>query len=189
VIDKEQTMTTGTWTSFHRRGDVLRAVVTAADARRDGTLPMDVDGVAETFGDELSLLGALSLRWHTRLAGRIEHELMTHPADPEDAVIAAWRATAQELPGIRAVLDQHRDAPLDEAMAAAVRTSTGKEHVLLAVMAGRAGAHDAAAPRIGERLEALARADLRPAARPTPAGGRAASTPGLLERLKAALAA
>jgi hypothetical protein len=198
--EEEQTMTSrtsGSWSSFHRREDVLRAVVTALDARRDGTLPMDVDGVAQTFGDELNLVGALSLRWHTRLAGRIERELMTHPADPEDAVVAAWRATARELPGIRAVLDRPLDAPrdapldapLDESMAAAVRTSTEKEHVLLAVMAGLAGAQDTAASRHGERLEALARADLRPAARPTPAGGRAASTPGLLERLRAALAA
>ena len=43
-----------TWTSFHRRGEILRAVIAAADPRRDGLLPMDVDGVAETFGDELT---------------------------------------------------------------------------------------------------------------------------------------
>ena len=44
----------------------------AADARRDGLLPMDVTGVRETFGDELTLLGALQLRWHTRLSGHLE---------------------------------------------------------------------------------------------------------------------
>ena len=131
--------TPGSWTSFHRREDVLRAVVTAADTRRDGRLPMHVDGVAETFADELDLLGALSLRWHTRLAGRIERELGDHPGDPEDAVVAAWRATARELPGIRAILDEHRAAPHDDATAAALRTSTVKERALLAVMAGRAG--------------------------------------------------
>jgi len=62
-----------TWTTFHRRGEVLRTVIDAADARRDGLLPMDVPGVPETFGDELSLLGALQLRWHTRLSGRLDH--------------------------------------------------------------------------------------------------------------------
>jgi hypothetical protein len=60
-----------TWKSFHHRGVVLRAVIAEADARRDGYLPMQVEGVSETFGDELTLLGALTLRWHTRLAGRM----------------------------------------------------------------------------------------------------------------------
>ena len=64
-----------TWKSFHHRGEVLRDVIAAVDAREDGLLPMDVPGVAETFGDELTLIGALQLRWHTRLAGRIEREL------------------------------------------------------------------------------------------------------------------
>ena len=44
-----------TWTSYHRRGDVLRTVVATADQRRDGTLPTDVDGVAATFRDDLDL--------------------------------------------------------------------------------------------------------------------------------------
>ena len=42
-----------TWTSFHHRGEILRAVIATADVRRDGVLPLDVAGVAETFGDEL----------------------------------------------------------------------------------------------------------------------------------------
>src|SRR5687768_17251284 len=67
--DRSTDMTSTTWTSHHRRGEVLRRVMEAADERRDGVLPTDVDGVAETFGDSLDLLGALQLRWHTRLAG------------------------------------------------------------------------------------------------------------------------
>jgi hypothetical protein len=178
------------WTSFHRRGDVLRAVVAAADARRDGTLPMDVEGVAETFGDELALLGALSLRWHTRLAGRIERELMAQPSDQVAAVLTAWRATAAELPGVRAILDHHRAAPLDDAMAGALATATRKEHVLLAVMAGRTGAQDPAAPQTGEVLENRARAGLsRVTPREPGPRGHAAAAPSLLERIKAALAA
>lgn len=147
-----------TWKSFHRRGEILRTVITTADTRRDGLLPMDVEGVAETFGDELSLVGALSLRWHTRLAGRIERELMTQPMDLEAAVVAAWRRTADDLPGIRAILDHHRELPTDAAMADALARATAKEHVLLAVMAGRSSAADRAAARVGEQIERQARA-------------------------------
>jgi hypothetical protein len=174
-----------TWTSFHHRGEILRSVIATADVRRDGTLPMDVDGVSESFGDELTLLGALSLRWHTRLAGRIEHELTNQPMDLEQAVIAAWQATADELPGIRAILDHHRSEPLDAAMADAMAKATAKERILLAVMAGQVSGQDRAAVRVGELIEGNARATFRPVHR-IPATRHA---PGLLDRIKAALAA
>ncbi|PUA81027.1 hypothetical protein [Nocardioides currus] len=173
-----------TWTSFHHRGDVLRAVITQADARRDGLLPMDVDGVAETFRDELTLLGALALRWHTRLAGRIERELMTQPMDLEGAVLAAWQATAAELPGVRAILDRYRAEPLDAEMARAMTTSAAKEHVLLSVMAGRASARDDGAAAAGERIAERARASLT-----VPAPRAASGSPSLVERLRAVLTA
>jgi hypothetical protein len=190
----EKTMT---WNSFHHRGDVLRDVIAAADARTDGFVPMDVPGVAETFGDELTLIGALQLRWHTRLAGRIERELMEQPRDMEAldaAVIAAWRATADELPGIRAIVDRYRAEPLDDEMAQALTKATSKERLLLAVMAGRVSTNvngpDAVAVRVGEQIEARARASYR---RPVGAAeGRPAhlgSRPGLMGRLLAALAA
>jgi hypothetical protein len=178
---KESTMT---WKSFHRRGEILRTVIAAADRRRDGLLPMDVEGVAETFGDELSLLGALQLRWHTRLAGRIERELMAQPMDLESGVVAAWQATATELPGIRAIVDHYREAPLDEAMADAMAKSADKEHILLAVMAGRVSGQDATAARVGEAIEAEARATFRPV---RTASGHAG--PSLLGKIRAALAA
>lgn len=169
-----------TWKSFHHRGEVLRAVIAEADASRDGHLPMHVDGVAETFRDELTLLGALTLRWHTRLAGRIEHELMSQPLDLEGAVIDAWHATAHELPGVLEILTRHRAQPLDDVMAAAMATSAAKEHVLLAVMAGHASTHDAATVRAGARIADRARTThtTRPVA--------TASTT-LVERLKAVL--
>ena len=98
-----------TWTTFHHRGEVLRAVTQTADARRDGVLPMDVTGVRETFGDELTLLGALQLRWHTRLSGHLERALLDHPTDLEQAAIdglardgrrpAGHPAGARSLPG------------------------------------------------------------------------------------------
>jgi hypothetical protein len=190
-------MTSTTWTSHNRRGETLRAVLTAADARRDGILPMDVDGVAETFGDELSLLGALSLRWHTRLAGRIERELMTQPMDLETAVVTAWVATAKEMPGVRAVLDHCLEQPRDDAMAQMMATTTAKEHVLLAAMAGRTSTGDALAVRVGEEIADRARAAYEQSAgdaRPTSHRGQGPGlveglVDGLVDRLRAVLAA
>ncbi|MBJ7356169.1 hypothetical protein [Nocardioides sp.] len=172
-----------TWTAFHRRGEVLRAVVETADQRVDGELPLYVPGVAETFADATDLLGALQLRWHTRLAGRIERELMTQPMDLERAVVTAWHRTADEMPGVRAILDRHLDHPLDDDMARVARTAATKEHVLLAVMAGLGGPADAASATVGARIEARAR-ETYVATRDL-----VERPPTLLGRLKAALAA
>ena len=179
------------WKSFQSRGDVLRAVISTADARRDGVLPLDVDGVAETFGDAMTLLGALQLRWHTRLAGRIEHELSNQPLDLEQAVIAAWHATADELPGIRAIVDHYRAEPMDTEMALAMLKSAHNEHLLLAVMAGRGSIESEAAARVGAQLEGKARATHVPVAPIVEVGRHAhhAHHLRLLDRLKAALAA
>lgn len=126
-----------TWTTVHRRSEVLRSVVDAVNARRDGVLPMELPGVAETFGDELALLAALQLRWHTRLAGRIELSLMDQPSDPETAVLDAWRATATELAGVRRVLDAYTEQPTSARMADAMSVARRKDRELLAAMAGR----------------------------------------------------
>ena len=171
-----------TWTAFHRRGEVLRAVVETADQRVDGELPLYVPGVAETFADATDLLGALQLRWHTRLAGRIERELMSQPMNLEEAVVTAWQRTADEMPGVRAVLDRHRAHPLDVAMARVAATSAAKEHVLLAVMAGLGGPDDPESVHVGERIEKRARATYVPAS-------RVAGEPTLFDRLRAVLAA
>ena len=174
-----------TWTAFHNRGEILRTVIATADDRRDGILPMDVAGVAETFGDELALLGALQLRWHTRLAGRIERELMTQPMDLEQAVVTAWRGTRDEMPGVRQIVDHYRSEPTDAAMAQALARATAKEQTMLAAMAGRASVQDASAVRVGEAIEQRARSGRDPGAH------RADTEPheGFLEKLKAALAA
>jgi negative regulator of sigma E activity len=178
-----------TWTSFHRRGDVLRDVIAAADQRRDGVLPRDVDGVSATFADDLELLGALQLKWHTRLSGRIEREQMHQPMDLRAAVVQAWHQTADELPGIRAVLDEARSHPADDDTCEIMRKSADKEHILLAVMAGEASAHDARAAAVGARIEAEAKATW-PSYDPL-AGleNDHSERPTLLGRLKAALAA
>lgn len=176
-----------TWKSFHNRGEILRTVIATANTRRDGVLPTDVDGVAETFADDLELLGTLQLKWHTRLAGQIERELHEQPLDLPLAVVTAWGKACDELPGVRMVLDRYRAEPADEAMAQAFAIATVKEHALLAVMAGQgkigsAEAEAQSAP-IGARLEERARSAHRGAVvvdevRPT-----------FLERLRAVLAA
>lgn len=191
-------MSTRTWDTIHRRGEVLRAVVETTNERRDGVLPMELPGVAETFGDELSLVAALQLRWHTRLAGRIEAALMDQPMDLEDAVVAAWRGTAEELPGIRMVIDAATAHPTTQEMAEALETASRKDWVLLAAMSGKAAPGDAGAARVGRAIEQRARALYRPthaAPRPrsTDSATRADSVKdqlrGRLTRLKAHLAA
>lgn len=180
-----------TWTAFRSRGEILRTVSAVADDRLDtslaGRLPLDVDGVREAFDDELDLLGALQLKWHTRLAGRIDRALGSQPMDLEAAVIGAWHETAAELPGVRRVLDHHLEQPLDERMADALATATAKEQSMLAVVAGRAGAQDSGAAPVGATIESRARASRRPVRRPT--DRQAHRAPGLIDRLRAALAA
>jgi hypothetical protein len=178
-----------TWTSFHRRGEVLRDVIAAADQRRDGTLPLDIDGVSATFADELDLLGTLQLKWHTRLAGRIDREQMNQPMDLRAAVVRAWQRNAEDLPGIRAILDEHRAHPRDEATAEIMSKSAAKEHMLLAAMAGRASAQDERAAAVGARIEDDARASMAPYPVFDGFAPDDHERPTWVDRLKAALAA
>lgn len=173
------------WEAFHQRGDVLHAVITEVDIRRDGILPMDLPGVKETFRDELDLLSALALRWHTRLSGRFERELFTEPMDLENAVIATWRGTVEELPGIRVVLDHYKANPVDAEMAKALANASAKERQLLAVWAGRVSAMevDEYGDRIGGEIETAARTNFTfPGPRVEP------PAPSFLDRLRAAVA-
>ena len=179
-----------TWKAFHNRGEVLRAVIATATVRRDGILPMDVDGVAHTFHDELDLLAALQLKWHTRLAGTVERHLMTQPMDLQAAVILAWKETADGFAGVRLILDAYREHPTTDAMARALATATAKEHQYLAVMAGRSGLADASSERIGAEIEAAAR-DMHRGVTPVIVPPEEDDRPrgSLLERLRAVIAA
>jgi hypothetical protein len=181
-----------TWDAFHRRGDVLRTVAEEANRRRDGVLPLELPGVDTAFRDDADLVLALQLRWHTRLSGQIERALMEQPMDLEPAVLTAWRRTAAELAGVRAILDAQRAEPVTPEVGEALARADRKDWALLAAMAGRAGSADPTASRIGRRLEEKARAAYDPTAAPRPAA--AASAPEhraatLLGRLKAHLAA
>jgi hypothetical protein len=177
-----------TWKSFHNRGETLRSVIATAGVRRDGILPMDVSGVTETFGDELSLLAALQLKWHTRLAGHIERELLSQPMNLQEAVEVAWGHAADELPGVRQILDHYRAEPTSDAMATAMAKATAKEYVLLAVMSGQSSVDEPLAAPLGAKIEAdarLAHQSRRSVTVPSDRDGQ----PSLLERLKAVVAA
>lgn len=182
-----------TWSAFHRRGDVLRAVVEAADARRDGVLPLDVPGVAEHFVDDLDLLSALLLRWHARLSGNIERALMLEPLDLEQAVARAWRRTCDDMPGVRTVIDRALAAPADDRMAEALCRAQEREWIRLAQAAGLANDESRAAARAGRRIEEHARTmELEPSladVMPAPAASRTAETASLVQRIRAVLAA
>ncbi len=148
------------WTAFHSRGEILRAVVDAANHRRDGVLPAQVPGVAENFTDEIDLLGALLLKWHARLSGNIERAMSREPMDLETAVAAAWRATAEQEPGLRLVLDRCAAAPQTAAMSAAMRRAREREWQRLAVAAGLARGQGPRAAEVGRRVERAAREGL-----------------------------
>jgi hypothetical protein len=184
-------MATRNWDSFHRRGAVLRAVIEEADARLDGSLPTDLPGVADAFPDDLALIAALQLRWHTRLSGRIEQALVDLPSDLETAVLTGWRNTAADLPGIRAILDAYAERPTSEEMRRALETSQRKDGVLMASMAGRASPADAGAAGIGRRMEEQARMayTLTPRLRGQQRHRRGCPSQSLVERIKAGIGA
>ena len=180
-----------TWTAFHNRGETLRTVVETTNVRRDGRLPMDLDGVERHFNDELDLLAALTLKWHTRLSGQIERMQASQPLDLPDAVAVAWSNTAHELAGVRLVLDHYRANPVDARMGAAMAVATYKEHHLMAVMAGRTGLDGESAGRIGAEIEEQARLLHRglPVVTPETAAEEPAQRGSLIERLRAVVAA
>lgn len=174
------------WEAFHHRGDVLHAVLAELGVRQDGTLPMDLPGVNETFRDELDLLAALQLKWSARLSGWVERVLVSQPMDLETAVITAWRNADAETPGLRKVLDHYAAHPVDKPMADATARARVKERTMLAANAGRLSYLDAEVDgnRIGAEIEAKARDEQH-----VIAAAPVEPVPSLWSRLKAAFAA
>ncbi len=180
-----------TWNTFHNRGEVLRQAVAIADARADGELPMQAAGVAECFDDELDLLSAMMLKWHTRLAGNIERAMTEQPVDLQAAVIGAWIQTRTALPGVRAVIDRAATLPADTEIAQAVTRAQQREWARLAIAAGAANDMSTTSAHRGREIEATARqAFAAPSATATsPEQGQARHPDSLVERIKAVLAA
>lgn len=145
--------------SSQERNRVLLRVIEELDARPDGTLPREVSGVGEAFKDDTELVGALQMRWYTRLNGRIEIE-QQRLSDREDAVVSAWRLTQAWSPGLRRALDQLAEAPLSPEVDRMLAKARRKEHIMLALMAGVATFHDDWSARRGAELELAARQEL-----------------------------
>jgi hypothetical protein len=167
------------WKTFHSRGETLRVVMDTTNDRRDGVLPMDLAGVAENFTDELDLIGALLLKWHARLSGNIERAMLREPLDLESAVAAAWHATAEEMPGVRLVVDRCAESPAGPEMERAMARAREKEWARLAIAAGLANTPDDAASAVGRRVEERARRGLAHSAAQSAAqsAGRSATEP------------
>jgi hypothetical protein len=104
------------------------------------------------------------LMWSFRAVQHWVHDLIHQPIDADEAVVAAWHTTADELPGIRKVFDHQRNEPADDATMTALEIARAKERMLLAAMAGRAGTTTGATLAAGRALEERARASYRPTA-------------------------
>jgi len=182
-----------TWNAFHNRGEILRQVIAVADERRDGRLPVEVDGVRTNFTGELDLLSALMLKWHARLSGNVERELMLEPMDLQHAVARAWRLTSDEMPGVRAIIDRYNAQPTDNDMADALARAQEREWLRLAGAAGVASDESNAAARAGARIEQDARALATGSVDPVDPADMLPEQPSnsatLVERIKAVLAA
>lgn len=154
-----------------RRGAALRAVVEVLDRRLDGVLPADVPGVSECFEDDADLVAALALRWHAALSARldqaVEDSLRSGAGDRSEAVTRAWATTAEQLRGVRRLLDRLDRQPTSPGVADLVARSTRSEHALLARAAGTPAAvpagTDERGQAVGRRLLARARTQVRPA--------------------------
>ena len=184
-----------TWNNFHRRGETLRIVEEVANQRVDAVLPTDVPGVSEHFYDDLDLIAALVLRWHTRLAGNVDRALVSQPWDLPTAVEQAWANTAQEMAGVRLIIDQYTQHPTDEDMGRALLKAELREWQRLATWSGLASDHSDAAAAVGQRVQEDARvrlAAIQKTASDRPEEQSTKEQPShvsLVDRIKAALAA
>lgn len=93
------------WDRVHARTASLREVIADLDAGRP--LPAAVDA----FADRGELLRALHATWSRRLNGRLDLALETDDHDLTVAVASAWLDTADDLPGVRRILDEQADHP------------------------------------------------------------------------------
>src|SRR5687767_897105 len=98
-------ITRSSWDRMHARTASLREVVADLDAGRP--LPASVDA----FADRGELLQELHAVWSRRLGGRIDLALETDDHDLAESVAKAWLDTADDLPGIRRILDEQADHP------------------------------------------------------------------------------
>jgi hypothetical protein len=132
-IGKEADMSIA-WDTYHRRATALRRVIADLDRSGWSTPPWD-DELAAAFEDPDDLLVALHDMWTRRLAGRVDLALEIDDHESWESVALAWREVAEELAGVRRVLDRQADNP-------ALRHSGRQEHRMLAIAAGVATIND-----------------------------------------------
>lgn len=144
-----------------RRSVVLRRVsdrldeasILPAEAGPLLDLALTTPGVPDTFTDEVDLVGALVLRWHTRLLARLDQAIEGPRGDLPGSVVEAWAGAARDQRGVRRLLDEQLATPSSPGLDALLRRAQQAEHARLAQAAGTAGT-DAAA---GAGLELAAR--------------------------------
>jgi hypothetical protein len=122
------------WDNYRRRATALRRVIADLDRSGSSTLPWG-DELAAVFDDRDDLLVALHDAWTRRLTGRVDLALEIDEHPPGASVALAWHEVADELAGVRRVLDRQADNPV-------LRSSERQEHRLLAVAAGVATIND-----------------------------------------------
>jgi len=141
---------------YRQRYRVLQALIQEMDVRLDGAIPRHVLGLSEAFEDDVALVGALQMRWYTRLGGHIDIE-QERLHDLDQAVVAAWRLTRAELPGVRLALDRVLEDPTSPQMRLVLEKARRNEHIMLALKAGLTWFHDDRAAALGADLERIAR--------------------------------
>jgi hypothetical protein len=155
------------WDTYHRRATALRGVIAELDRSGSSTLPWD-DELAAVFDDPDDLLVALHDVWTRRLAGRVDLALEIDEHASAESVALAWREVADELAGVRRLLDRQADNP-------ALRHSQRQEYRMLAVAAGAA--------TIGDPLSRSAAEGQRLVSRIRGAGGSSDGGSRLTERV------
>jgi hypothetical protein len=122
------------WENYHRRAAAVRTVVAELD-ETGASEPIWNAELAAIFGDRDGLLVALHDLWTRRLEARIDMAIEIGEDLPTRDVAKAWREVAEELAGVRRVLDRHQDDP-------SLRKHELHEHRLVALAAGLASLAD-----------------------------------------------
>jgi hypothetical protein len=121
-----------TWQTQNRRSTAIREVLARLERARDGELPWEqVPAARDAFGAPSELLRALQHTWFTRLTAALDQAMESGGPDPVESAQMAWYDLAWRFPGLRRVLDRHRDH-------AAVSPGRTAEHRMLAISAGLA---------------------------------------------------
>jgi hypothetical protein len=124
------TVMTTTWQTQNRRSAAIRETLTRLERTRDGELPWE-QAARDVFGTPSELLRALQQVWFTRLTAALDQAMEDGGTDPIESVQMAWYELAWRFPGLRRVLDRHRDH-------AAVSPGRAQEQRMLAISAGLA---------------------------------------------------